>query len=166
MKNLILFFLLATGISFTACSNSDSGSATEQAPMTSQESGNAEAPKINIINDANKGNAGTNSTNGFGEKHYICPNGCEGSGGDTGGACPVCGTAYVHNQAFHNNTTAPSTGNDPTSPVINPTTSEPAQNANGVWHYTCPNGCSGGGASGTPCGQCGATLVHNAAYHQ
>jgi len=22
---------------------------------------------------------------------------------------------------------------------------EPAQNAAGVWHYTCPNGCAGGG---------------------
>ncbi len=46
-----------------------------------------------------------------------------------------------------------------------PATAEPAQNAQGVWHYTCPNNCAGGGGSATPCGVCGTTLVHNQAYH-
>ncbi len=46
-----------------------------------------------------------------------------------------------------------------------PATTEPAQNAQGVWHYTCPNGCEGGAGSATPCGKCGTTLTHNAAYH-
>ncbi len=45
-------------------------------------------------------------------------------------------------------------------------TAEPAQNAAGVWHYTCPNGCAGGAGSAVPCGTCGTTLAHNAAYHQ
>lgn len=42
---------------------------------------------------------------------------------------------------------------------------EPPQNAAGVWHYTCPSGCAGGGGAVGPCGKCGATLAHNTAYH-
>lgn len=130
--------------------------------------------------------AGTNPN----VKHYICPNNCEGSGGDAAGTCPVCSSAYTHNAAFHNN---PAAGSNPsiTSPQIstsnpsinssileggdglNPSvtippptsTPEPAQNASGVFHYTCSNGCAGGGGSATPCGTCGTTLVHNTAYH-
>lgn len=100
--------------------------------------------------------------------HYICPNGC--GGGDAAGNCPVCGSAYTHNQAFHNQTGAQTT---PANPVGNanvtssPTqTAEPAQNAAGVWHFTCPNGCEGGGGSAVACGSCGTTLVHNSLYHQ
>jgi len=46
-----------------------------------------------------------------------------------------------------------------------PTTTEPPQNAAGVWHYTCPKGCAGGGGSAVACATCGTTLAHNAAYH-
>jgi len=42
---------------------------------------------------------------------------------------------------------------------------EPAQNAQGVWHYTCPNGHEGGAGNALPCSKCGTTLVHNQAYH-
>ena len=46
------------------------------------------------------------------------------------------------------------------------TTPEPAQNAEGIWHYTCEKGCAGGaGAAGT-CASCGGPLAHNQAYHQ
>lgn len=42
----------------------------------------------------------------------------------------------------------------------------PAQNASGVFHYTCPNNCEGGGAgSAGNCPVCGTALAHNAAYH-
>ena len=102
-------------------------------------------------------------------KHYICPNNCAGSGGDGAGTCPVCGTAYQHNSAYHNNTAA--TPPTPTATTPNPATPtppatpEPAQNAAGVWHYTCSAGCAGGaGAAGT-CATCGGPLAHNAAYH-
>jgi len=94
-------------------------------------------------------------------QHYYCSNNCAGSGGDNAGTCPVCGSEYVHNQAYHN---TPAANNN----AINQTTAplpEPAQNAAGIWHYTCSNGCSGGGGSATPCSQCGSTLVHNTAYH-
>ena len=53
----------------------------------------------------------------------------------------------------------------PNAATPNPVTAEPAQNAAGVWHYTCSAGCAGGaGAAGT-CGTCGGALAHNQAYH-
>jgi len=106
-------------------------------------------------------------------KHYICANKCENSGSDTAGNCPVCKTPYTHNQAFHNdeflksgpmkvesNTPLPNSNNNATNTVI-----EPAQNANGVYHYTCKNACYGGAGTATNCTICGEILVHNTAYH-
>ena len=93
--------------------------------------------------------------------HYICPNNCAGSGGADGGAsCPVCGSQYVHNQAYHNQAQQ-----QPSIQTSTQQAPEPAQNAAGVWHYTCPNGHAGGAGSATACSVCGTTLVHNAAYH-
>ena len=46
------------------------------------------------------------------------------------------------------------------------TTPEPAQNAAGVWHYTCSAGCAGGAGSAIACAKCGKTLAHNPAYHK
>jgi len=166
MKNFILFLSLVAGLSLAACSNSGSESATEQAPEQMTTNTDNSTPQINITNPES-----TNATaSASGQKHYICPNNCEGSGGDSGGTCPKCGTAYVHNAAFHANATTPTTAGDNSgNPIINmntPPTAEPAQNANGVWHYTCPNGCQGGGGSAVACGKCGATLAHNTAYHQ
>ena len=86
--------------------------------------------------------------------HYICPNNCEGSGGPAAGNCPVCGTAYTHNQAYHNQP-ANTTQADPAS----------ATNAAGVYHYICSNGCAGGSGSQGSCATCGSALVHNQAYH-
>jgi len=58
----------------------------------------------------------------------------------------------------------PSTANTPPPP---PRPAEPAQNTKGVWHYTCSEGCSGGGGAATDkCGTCGRALAHNALYHQ
>ena len=88
--------------------------------------------------------------------HYYCPNNCEGSGGDQQGNCPVCGTQYVHNQAFH-------TQGQQANPTIN--TETPAQNAQGVYHYICSAGCSGGSGAQGVCSSCGASLVHNDGYH-
>lgn len=47
----------------------------------------------------------------------------------------------------------------------NTKTPEPAQNAAGVWHYTCSKGCAGGSGTASACSVCGGTLAHNAAYH-
>jgi hypothetical protein len=43
---------------------------------------------------------------------------------------------------------------------------EPAQNAKGIWHYTCPKGCAGGAGAEQPCAKCSTKLVHNKAYHE
>ncbi len=130
--------------------------------------------------------------NAAGVWHYTCPNGHAGGGGSAT-PCGECGTTLVHNQAYHGNTTATTptaTGGaptpvpggtpatmfaDPTKTPVNATVGaapaaaaaapEPAQNASGVWHYTCSNGCSGGAGSATACSQCGSTLAHNQAYH-
>ncbi|WP_435413032.1 hypothetical protein [Psychroserpens mesophilus] len=56
-------------------------------------------------------------------------------------------------------------------PATNPTTTpkaattEPAQNASGVWHYTCRIGCPGGAGTAEKCTNCGNILAHNTAYH-
>ena len=75
--------------------------------------------------------------------------------------------APVQNQPAPAVTTpaAPVTANTATTPPPPPPTPEPAQNAQGIWHYTCPNGHAGGAGSATACGECGATLAHNSAYH-
>ena len=104
--------------------------------------------------------------------HYICPNNCVGGGGASAGPCPVCGTTMTHNAAYHNQpaanqpniVTTPETNT--ATPVTPPPGGEPAQNANGVWHYTCTAGCPGGAGSAVACATCGATLVHNTLYHQ
>lgn len=114
--------------------------------------------------------AGVNSS----VKHYICSNNCANSGGDGEGTCPVCGNAYVHNTAYHNNAATPPTpGANPTTTesttsqvsLSDPNSTEPAQNAAGVWHYTCAKGCEGGGGAVGSCAKCGGALAHNAGYH-
>lgn len=75
----------------------------------------------------------------------------------TGGTPP---TMFADPSKTPVNTTV---GTTPTAAPVQPV--EPAQNAAGVWHYTCPSGCSGGGGSATACSKCGATLAHNQAYH-
>ena len=115
-------------------------------------------------------------------QHYICPKNCAGSGGAAAGTCPVCGSAYVHNQAYHaQSQNTPSTSGDQTIQKVtfpgNTTTTtppgnttppppEPAQNAAGIWHYTCPKGCAGGAGIAGTCAACGGALAHNSAYHQ
>lgn len=136
------------------------------------------APKYPIEGAVNLNQPAPATAGTPGGKHYICSNNCANSGADAAGTCPVCGNAYVHNDAFHNNAAAP-----PPTPVAgaagaantqtstsninftDPNSTEPAQNAAGVWHYTCGAGCAGGaGAAGT-CASCGGALAHNSAYH-
>lgn len=103
-------------------------------------------------------------------KHYICANKCENSGSDVAGACPVCKNPYVHNDAFHAQDLLKNGPlNVPTNiqaPAANtPAAPSPAQNAKGVYHYTCDKGCYGGSGTATNCTNCGAQLAHNQAYH-
>ena len=121
--------------------------------------------------------------NAAGVWHYTCPSGCAG-GGASATPCGTCGTTLVHNTEYHNSsgetptgqtkTTVATSTNGQITPTNNlgvttttpPKTPEPAQNSAGVWHYTCPSGCAGGGGAAGPCGSCGATLAHNSDYHQ
>lgn len=105
-------------------------------------------------------------------QHYICLNKCENSGSATEGVCPTCNTPYTHNVAFHNDeflkngplkvpeTTTTTTQSNTIAPAASP-----AQNAAGVYHYTCANGCVGGAGSIVNCKSCGNPLEHNQAYH-
>ena len=119
-----------------------------------------EKPKTNIKKNAVSQNV----------KHYICANKCENSGSDVQGICPTCKNTYIHNQAFHNDEllkngplNVPKYGPNPTNNA--PTQTDPAQNAMGVYHYTCNNGHPGGSGTASNCVTCGAVLTHNQAYH-
>jgi len=134
----------------------------------SENSSNPLQDQGNISTDLNTG-----GNNNGDVQHYICPNNCEGSGGSSQGTCPICGTAYVHNAAFHNqenqnaNNQINLEGGDQLQDLQQQQQSQnaPAQNAAGEYHYICSAGCSGGAGSAGACSQCGANLEHNTAYH-
>jgi len=105
--------------------------------------------------------------NAAGVWHYTCAKGCSGGAG-TAVNCATCGSLLQHNQAYHGNTTdTPMATTNPTPTTTPPVQqAEPAQNAAGVWHYTCGKGCAGGSGTAEPCKSCGTLLAHNQAYHQ
>lgn len=165
MKSSFSFSFLVVGIFclFIACQNTGDKSvrdaARESLPVQ---------PESPVVTPNTTTSVPTTSSLGTGGvQHYICANNCEGSGGAAAGSCPVCSNPYTHNQAWHsqasNQTSTPTPGTTITPPA--PRTPEPAQNAAGVWHYTCAAGCAGGAGSATACSGCGATLAHNTAYH-
>lgn len=181
MRNTLTFaFILLLGLAFTSCENDAANSADDAAnpaPVTTQP----------VTPNATQPAANQPAANNSGVEHYICPNGHVGSGGPSAGNCSQCGTALTHNQAYHSqnqpainpatnsgtnpgtNASSPLFQNTPgaagNTPSITPQTSSPAQNANGVWHYTCSKGCAGGSGSKGNCANCGAELAHNQAYH-
>lgn len=53
----------------------------------------------------------------------------------------------------------------PSTPAVAPPLKEPAQNASGIWHYTCIIGCPGGAGLASNCENCGNVLTHNTRYH-
>ena len=155
MKFLSYLIFAVAFLSLVSCSG-DKSSDTSREPLTT-------TPTTQTPSD----NSAITSTNSN-EPHYKCPNDCEGSGGATSGTCPVCGTAYVHNQAYHNQPnqqTNPIQLENPTPPAGITPPSTPGQNAAGVWHYICSNGCAGGAGSAGSCATCGSALTHNQAYH-
>lgn len=121
-------------------------------------------PTINMNDPASTTTAPSSAFNAL-EPHYKCPNNCAGGTGPGAGSCPVCGTTMAHNTAYHSQ----GAGSTPATPNVNipqtTNTSSPAQNAAGVYHYTCSNGCAGGAGSAGTCATCGSTLAHNTAYH-
>jgi len=106
--------------------------------------------------------------NATGVWHYTWSKGCAGGAGSAI-ACAKCGTTLTHNTAYHaNSNPAPTITPAGAAPAQGATAPkpEPPQNKAGVWHYTCADGCAGGGAAAAPCAKCGKPLAHNQAYHQ
>lgn len=167
LHNLLIITLFGAFFLIVACGNKKEDPTTEQTTLS---------PDAGIV--AQDPSAVTASqTSGGTELHYKCPKNCEGGGGDAQGKCPVCGTELVHNQAFHSQ--APATpGSSPQTPIqVTPTnqtgdataqqTAAPpaAQNAQGLWHFTCSKGCAGGAGVAGNCAKCGNPLAHNPAFH-
>jgi hypothetical protein len=157
-STLILFLIITC---FQSCSNSrDNASNSRQS--------NDNIPTM--VTPSSNASSGV-----LGLQHYVCPNGCEGSGGPNAGNCPVCGTAYIHNASYHAQTQSqpqvPASDPNAISPIfIDKSKASSAtvtgNAAVGLEHYTCPNGCVGGGSNTSGnCSVCGAVLTHNTAYH-
>lgn len=155
---LFLMPLLSLALVFSSCQKSTDADSVKKARESLQSRLPANPSFDQALPPSSLG-ATTPSAPG-GVAHYICPSNCAGSGGDAQGTCPVCGTAYVHNAAYHNQNPGVTDGQTP------PPTPEPAINAAGVYHYICSAGCEGGAGGQGNCDKCGASLAHNAAYHQ
>ena len=158
-SKILAILLLGSAISFYACN--DSNNTVREEARKSVEVPTTPPPATPP--------AAEPAQNAAGVWHYICSKGCAG-GGAKGDVCGTCGGPLAHNQAYHTNTNNTPNANpinpSATSPTATPPAVEPAQNAAGVWHYICNNGCAGGGVKGQNCGTCGSPLAHNQAYHQ
>ena len=173
----LAILLLSSSLTFYSCNENKESSKTEGPAI---EDSKIESPQTEAADTlkATETPAQPNATtpaepaqNAAGVWHFTCPKGCAGGAGAAGN-CATCGGALAHNQAYHDNTTSMPAMNPMTTPTTTtpaPTTpqqTEPAQNAAGVWHYTCAKGCAGGAGSATTCTTCGSILVHNQAYHK
>lgn len=161
---MLTILLFSTVIFFSACSgntDADKQEVKEETTIVSD-------PTTTAMPDAPTTEPAQNAA---GVWHYTCSKGCAGGSG-TAGNCAVCGGPLAHNSAYHTNanSTPPTpTTTTPSPTLTSPTTPkapEPAQNAAGVWHYTCGKGCPGGAGSAGTCSTCGGALAHNQAYHQ
>lgn len=155
MRHILFLFSLA--VFFSYCANTPS----RPDPVMTQAQHDRVNQESAAIQAQQAQQAAVASAAGSGLAHYYCAT-HPGEGGGSAGTCSQCGNAYTHNQAFHN---APAAGAPVTPGAAPEAGAEPAINAEGIWHYTCPNGHTGGGGSATPCAECGTTLVHNTAYH-
>lgn len=165
--NWILFFLCSIAITFMACSEDSQAKKDALNSLGDPQPTDIAAPATPTPPNPSQPEPPRNAA---GVWHYTCPDGHEGGGASAAETCATCGKTLAHNTAYHDQA-APSQP-QPNSPTANPAitppppTPEPAQNAAGVWHYTCPDGHAGGGASAAEtCGVCGKALAHNTAYH-
>lgn len=155
---LITVLIITSVISFSAC-NDNSNAVREEAKESLEVANSPTLPNAAVQNPA----VPEPKLNAEGVWHYTCSQGCIGGGGQ-GENCAVCGGPLAHNAAYHaNDNVAPTNTTMPSATT--PTVVDPAQNAAGIWHYTCGNGCAGGAGTAGSCGTCGSALAHNAAYH-
>lgn len=159
---LLTFVIACLSLSLISCQNGDSDKIRNEARQSLPQ------PPANDVTAAPTTTPTPAATNSN-EPHYKCPNNCAGGTSDAAGSCSVCGTTLAHNQAYHNNPQPANPTINPASPTTTPTTTpQPpaaAQNAAGVYHYTCSAGCAGGAGSAGTCATCGGALAHNPAYH-
>jgi hypothetical protein len=171
MKNLMILLMAFVVVSCANDQNKDNKvNGGETVDMTNPEgmpTPPADVQQVNVLPDAN----------GV-VFHYVCADKCEGGAANEQTNCPVCGKLMAHNQGFHANdkpgeqinindlgNVTDISANPGGAQIAPPPAAEPAQNAKGVWHYTCAKGCAGGSGTAEACKKCGATLAHNAAYH-
>lgn len=170
MNSLKFFLFLLLSVLMFSCGQETSPeeqSPEPAAPTTENPASSSATNPITVTGDPSlipdqgaAAPAGVGST-----QHYYCPNKCAGSGGNAGGKCPTCGADYVHNDAYHLQGGAAPAAAPAGAPAGAPPTAEPAQNAAGIWHYSCPKGCPGGAASAGACAKCGTALAHDGRYH-
>ncbi len=165
-KTFPLFILLtiASFLTFQSCGNSDSNA--------NKATGNIEKNATQNLQEAQS--QGSQGSQVF---HYKCPNGHNHGADNMGGTCPECGGEYVHNDAYHandNSNAQPQQPNiqmqqldiQPQQPNISAPQIQMGGSKSGVFHYICPSGHAGGSENlGGKCAVCGASLVHNDAYH-
>lgn len=161
MKSIFSTVLFASLLIFSACNETESANSDDANTENSELRTSSEVMGTNPTPAASTG----------GVLHYICAKNCAGSGGPSAGTCPVCGAEYIHNDAFHAQDAAQEQPQITLGDQNNlnatppPPPAEPAQNASGVWHYTCASGCAGGGGAPGSCANCGGALQHNDTYH-
>jgi len=159
----IIILLIGSFFTMVACNTK------KEDPVSEQPALSTENPSITLKGDTSVQNPATSSSTATAnsEHHFICPNACKGSGGTQAGKCPVCGSEYVHNDAFHKGQPIPEPAMkiDPATNTAVPTQTQ-AQNAAGVYHFICPKGHEGGAGVAGNCSKCGTPLEHNQAYHQ
>ena len=153
----VLFLAVFSLLIFTSCADGEKDKTREAARQSLPQATPAPAT-------SNSSNPNAVTITGNTVPHYQCPKKCDGGVGDTSGACPVCGTEMAHNAAFHNTQNNTNTTSNTSTPA-QPTNPSPAQNAAGVYHFICSNGCAGGAGSAGSCATCGGALAHNAEYH-
>ena len=169
--NSLFFVLLTLSIVVSSC-NSKKADATQESTMATD----------SLTQDP----GAVAAVSAGSQHHFICPKNCEGSGGAEQGNCPVCGTAYVHNQSFHNQSpTAPGTQGTPiqidpngtvtqtatnpaagSQPITDTPANPAAKNAAGEWHFVCSKACGGGAGAQGNCPKCGSPLTHNQDFHK
>ena len=154
---IIAILLLTCTVAFYGCKDESNTPVTDSPAQESND-----PPPIDFNNTSTT--TAQSGANAQGVYHYTCTNGCAG-GAASAGNCANCGNALAHNQAYHANQNNTNTNTaDPFNQSA--TAAATGQNAAGVWHYTCSNGCAGGAGSAEKCSSCGTTLVHNTLYHQ
>lgn len=178
INHLFLFAIVVFSLSFVSCNSGDK-SVRDAARSALEVSDVVADPALSTV-PPSPTTTPEPPQNAAGVWHYTCVNGCAGGAG-AAGKCASCGGDLTHNTAYHDTPAGAGAGASPltsiTPPIANTTTSpittttttttqtEPAQNAAGVWHYTCPNGCAGGAGDTAKCPGCGTMYTHNSAYH-